>query len=144
MEQGHLDDKGCKKAVLASLQLDKRLPNTSAKHSQPSDPLSELRLSSEGQSSISGRLEGIRRHLASRYISVAATKLILASWRNKTNTNYNSTWRKWEKWCGEQGIPPFAVDVLAVLSFLTHEFKEGKQYRSQLLPLSNIFYPCPN
>ena len=114
--------------VLLSIIID--YPNTSTAHSRPSDPFSELRLSSEGQSPTSGRLEGIRRHLASRKISIAATKLILASWRDKTNTNYNLAWRKWEKWCREQGIPPFAADVSAVLSFLTHEFEKGKQYRS--------------
>ena len=109
---------------------DNRLPNTSPKHSGSTDPFSKLWLSSEGQSTISGHLEGIRRHLASRKISTAATKLILASWRDTTNANYNSAWKKWEKWCGEQDVPPFAADVSAVLSFLTHEFEEGKQYRS--------------
>ena len=72
---------------------DNRLPNTSTEHSRPSDSFFELRLSSEGQSPTSGRLEGIRRHLASRKISTAATKLILTSWRDKTNTQHGGNGR---------------------------------------------------
>ena len=62
---------------------DNRLPNTSPRHSGSTDPFSKLRLSSEGQSTVFGRLEGIRRHLASRKISTAATKLILTSWKRQ-------------------------------------------------------------
>ena len=72
---------------------DNRLPNTFTGHSLPSDAFSELQLSSEGQSTISGRLEDIRRHLASREILIAATKLILTSLRDKTNANYNFAWK---------------------------------------------------
>lgn len=34
-------------------------------------------------------------------------QLILSSWREKTNANYNSAWRKWERWCQGEAIVPF-------------------------------------
>ena len=107
-----------------------RLPNTASRCARSTDPISELRLPSEGQSPLSGRLEGIRQHLTAKQISSKATRLILSSWRDKTNTNYNSAWKKWENWCRGKHVPPFAADVSAILSFLADEFEEGKQYRS--------------
>ena len=107
-----------------------RLPNTASRGARPTDSISELRLPSEGQSSLSGHLEGIRQHLTAKQISSKATRLILSSWRDKINANYNSAWKKWENWCRGKHVPPFAADVSAILSFLADEFEEGKQYRS--------------
>ena len=107
-----------------------RLPNTASRCARPTDSVSKLRLPSEGQSSLPGRLEGIRQHLTAKQISSKATRLILSSWRDKTNANYNSAWKKWENWCRGKHVPPFAADVSAILSFLADEFEEGKQYRS--------------
>lgn len=52
----------------------------------------------------------------------------MSSWRNKTDANYNSAWRKWRRWCRGKGANP--SDLRRVLGFLAEEFKEGKQYRS--------------
>ena len=107
-----------------------RLPNTASRCARPTDSISELRLPSEGQSPLSGRLEDITQHLTAKQISSKATRLILSSWRDKTNANYNSAWKKWENWCRGKHVLPFAADVSAILSFLADEFEEGKQYRS--------------
>ena len=56
--------------------------------------------------------------------------LILSSWRQKTNSNYNSAWRKWEQWCHERAVNPFSASLPDILSFLTKQFQDGKQYRS--------------
>ena len=54
----------------------------------------------------------------------------MSFWRSKTNANYNSTWRKWEEWCKQGGVHPFAADVSSILGFLADQFDQGKQYRS--------------
>ena len=68
--------------------------------------------------------------LQNKFRQKLATRLILSSWRDNTNANYNSAWKKWENWCRGKHVPPFAADVSAILSFLADEFEEGKQYRS--------------
>lgn len=48
----------------------------------------------------------------------------------KTNDNYTSVWRKWERWCADRGVCPLLSDISDILSFLTQEYSGGKQYRS--------------
>ena len=40
-----------------------------------------------------------------------AIRLILASWRSKTDSNYDSAWRKWQSWCSTWNTNPFATDL---------------------------------
>ena len=54
----------------------------------------------------------------------------MASWRGKTNTNYNSAWRKWSQWCSERNKNPISADIATALGFLADQFDKGKQYRS--------------
>lgn len=63
-------------------------------------------------------------------ISEEAISLILASWRSKTESNYDSAWKKWQAWCSSRNTNPFAADLPKVLGFLAKQFEEGKQYRS--------------
>ena len=68
-------------------------------------------------------------------IPTVATKPIFASWRNKTDVNYNAAWKKWEKWCREQGVSPFCCRCFSCPEL---PFEEGKQYRSLNCYLSAI------
>ena len=64
--------------------------------------LPQLCGSSTGDSTPTGRLEGLRQRLRAGKISEGAIDLIFCSWREKTNSNYNSAWRSWESWCTTQ------------------------------------------
>ena len=57
-------------------------------------------------------------------------ELILASWRSKTNANYDSAWKAWEAWSAGKGIHPFEADVCNVLDFLAEKFDQGLKYRT--------------
>ena len=65
----------------------------SPKYTINPNPVSELRLPSPTHSNATSRLEGFRKHLKARGLSESAISLISASWRKKTNSNYNSAWR---------------------------------------------------
>ena len=92
--------------------------------------LPQLCGSSTGDDTPTGRLEGLRQRLRAGKISDGAIDLIFCSWREKTNSNYNSAWRSWESWCITQSICPFSPDIPNVLDFLTEKFQAGLKYRS--------------
>ena len=68
--------------------------------------------------------------LKTEEISDEAVDLIVASWRSKTDANYDSAWRMWQEWCSDKGVYPFAADLPSILSFLADQYKEGRAYRS--------------
>ena len=76
------------------------------------------------------RMEGLRHHFRSKEIPNNAIELLMSSWRSKTISNYNSAWKKWEGWCKQRGMHPFAADVSSILGFLADQFEEGRQYCS--------------
>ena len=59
-----------------------------------------------------------------------ATDLIISAWRDSTNKNYDSAWRKWETWCDQKHINPLSASIESVLSFLAFLFHSGYKYRS--------------
>ena len=78
----------------------------------------------------SSRVASIRRSLSAEGISEAASKLILASWRNSTEGAYSSCWSRWERWCAERGLEAIRSPLNAILEFLAFEYLQGKQYRT--------------
>ena len=104
--------------------------NSITRHSRSDHPFPKLRLPSVGISAPAGRMEGLRHHFRSKEIPNNAIELLMSSWRSKTISNYNSAWRKWEGWCKQRGMHPFAADVPSILGFLADQFEEGRQYRS--------------
>ena len=65
-----------------------------------------------------GRLEHLRERYSGQGLSEQATKLILSSWRAKTNMSYDSLFGRWDCWCSEQGSDPFSGPVREVAIFL--------------------------
>ena len=72
--------------------------------------IAKLRLPTDGQASPVNRLQGLRMRFEAEGISEEAIRLILASWRSKTDSNYDSAWRKWQSWCSTWNTNPFATD----------------------------------
>jgi len=73
-----------------------------------------------------GCLEGIWEGLRSKRVPENASKLIISSWWDKININYNSAWRMWDAWCAKRKLPPFRQ----MYQFLADEFEAGRQCRS--------------
>ena len=76
------------------------------------------------------RMEHLRESLAGRGLSSQATRLVMESWRAKTNKSYNSLFGRWDRWCSERGSDPFSGPVTDVANFLASMFQEGYQYNS--------------
>ena len=87
----------------------------SARSRRCGNSISKLRMSSSAGHTTIGRMEGLRRQFQEKAISGKASELILASWRQKTNSNYNSSWRKWEEWCASSNVHPFSSGISEVL-----------------------------
>ena len=92
--------------------------------------ISELQLPNTGVTSSTGHLEGLRQRFRAEMISDQAIDLILSSWRDKTNSNYNSVWKAWESWCAARGVHPFLSAISNVLDFLAEKYAAGLKYCS--------------
>ena len=93
------------------------------------DPIQSRTHNSAGSSN-AGRMAYLRESFTSRGISTQASDLLLSSWRDKTNTSYNSLFAKWASWCDQRSRDPTAGPVEDVVNFLAELFTEGYQYRS--------------
>jgi len=82
-----------------------------------------------GSTKISG-MAHIRESFTSRGISAEASNLLLASWRLKTKSNYNSLFAKWACWCAQRNRDPTKGPVEDIINFLAELFREGYLYRS--------------
>ena len=69
-------------------------------------------------------------NLSAEEISEAASRLILASWRENTERSYSSCWKRWEKWSAKHGHEVICAPLSAIREFLTSEFLQGKEYRT--------------
>ena len=65
-----------------------------------------------------------------RGLSEGATKLVEASWRQSTESQYSSYWRKWTAWATIHGISSSSPALSDVLNFLAELFDQGLQYRT--------------
>ena len=107
-----------------------RLSTPPAKDGRGNKAISELRLPNTGVTSSTGRLEALRQRFRAEKISDQAIELILSSWRDKTNSNYNSVWKAWESWCAATGVHPFLSGISNVLDFLAEKYAAGLKYHS--------------
>ena len=62
--------------------------------------------------------------------SKEATSLLMASWRSKSQSSYNSLFHKWECWCNERNRDPIHGPVTDVINFLAEQYEAGYSYRS--------------
>ena len=84
----------------------------------------------QGTRGTAGRMAYIRRSCEERELSKGATDLLMASWRSKSQSNYNSLFHKWECWCNERERNPISGPVTDVINFLAELYEAGYSYRS--------------
>ena len=75
-------------------------------------------------------VESIRQRHSAEGISSRASKLILAGWSKATNSAYQSSWQRWNRWCAGRGIDPFSCHVREFLDFLADLYEEGLEHRT--------------
>jgi len=57
-------------------------------------------------------------------------ELLKAAWRQGTQRDYSSKFRKFNSWCSKRKIDPYSVSLIQITDFLSDLFKEGLQYRT--------------
>lgn len=86
--------------------------------------------SSEGSGHTTSGMAHIRESLRHRELSKEATELFMASWRKKSQSNYNSLLLKWECWCTKRDRDPIIGPIDDIANFLAELYQEGYAYRS--------------
>ena len=76
------------------------------------------------------RVEYLRSRYSAENLSGEASKLLLASWRQKSAKTYDSLFKKWACWCVERDIDPISGDIAGVVNFLASLYQNKYQYRS--------------
>ena len=102
--------------------------NTSTGNQHPPGPSSTS--SHQGSGGLTGRMAHIRRSCQSSELSEEATRLLMASWRSKSQSSYNSLFLKWERWCISRSRDPIHGPVGDIANFLAELFQERYSYSS--------------
>ena len=76
------------------------------------------------------RVAYLRERFSDQRLSEEASRLMLASWRQKSGKSYDSQFAKWAGWCHERDIDPVSGDITGVINFLADLFYKGYQHRS--------------
>lgn len=71
-----------------------------------------------------------RESYSSWGISPQASDRMLALWRDKTNSNYGSSFPRWASWCQQKDQDPLVGPIEDVVNFLANLHSEGYQYQS--------------
>jgi len=72
----------------------------------------------------------LRQSDLSQGFSSEASSLMLASWRDKTNSNYSSFFAKWARWYHQRGRNSLSGPITDVINFLADLSGQGYQYQS--------------
>ena len=76
------------------------------------------------------RVAYLKQSYSTQNISESASRLLLASWREKSSKSYDSLFRKWVSWCEERNTNPITSPVNEVVNFLANLHEQGYSYRS--------------
>jgi len=106
------------------------LPGNSSNPARSSSDPSRTGDSDETGSAPTDCLAYLRQSYSSQGFSPEASRLMLASWRDKTNSNYSSSFAKWACWCHQQGRNPLSGPITDVINFLADLSVRGYQYQS--------------
>ena len=106
------------------------LPSISTIPARPGSDANRPGVSNETGSAPADHLAYLRQSYTSQGFSSEASNLMLASWRDKTNSNYGSSFAKWASWCHQRGRNPLLGPIADVINFLADLSSQGYQYQS--------------
>ena len=106
------------------------LPSEDSSATRPGINAIRPEISNATRSPSVGRLACLRESYSSQGISPQASDLMLASWRDKTNSNYGSSFSRWASWCQQRGQNPLVEPIEDVVNFLANLYSKGYQYQS--------------
>ena len=108
-----------------------RVPSITTQTSSAANrPLQQVAPSHTEGTATACRVESIRQRHSAEGISSRASELILAGWSKATNSAYQSSWQRWNRWCAGRRIDPFSCHVREFLDFLADLYEEGLEHRT--------------
>ena len=76
------------------------------------------------------RLDSIRQSLFSQNIPERVSKILLASWKERTEKQYESAWKQFCRWCHKKLVNLFSCYLDSILLYLSDLYEKGLQYRT--------------
>ena len=105
-------------------------PGTSSSASQSNPDHTDSQSQQTRHSTTTSRVDYLRDRFRGHNLSEEASKLLFASWWQKTSKPYDSLFGKWVRWCNQRYTNPISGDINEVVNFLAELFQQGYQYRS--------------
>ncbi|KAK3093413.1 hypothetical protein FSP39_015328 [Pinctada imbricata] len=78
----------------------------------------------------SDSLASLNRQFEKRGFSKQTRDLLCASWREGTQKDYISKFKRYSSWCSSKQIDPYTANLTQVAEFLTSLYTSGLQYRT--------------
>ena len=77
-----------------------------------------------------GCMASFREEVSKQGFSKELSKILQASWRQKTTCQYESAWKAWRGWCDQRQVDPFSTSLNVILEFLAELLHKGYKYRT--------------
>ena len=77
-----------------------------------------------------GCMASFRKEVSKQGFSEDVSKILQASWRQKTTCQYESAWKTWSSWCDQRQVDPFTTSLNVILEFLAELLHKGYKYRT--------------
>ena len=75
-------------------------------------------------------MASFRKEVSKQGFSEEVSKILQASWRQKTTCQYESTWKACSSWCDQRQVDPFSTSLNVILEFLAELLHKGYKYRT--------------
>ena len=76
------------------------------------------------------RVVSIRQSLLSQNIPERVSMILLVSWKEGTEKQYESAWKQFCRWCHKKSVNPFSCHLDSILLYLSDLYEKGLQYRT--------------
>ena len=94
------------------------LPQDPSSSGRSGDTSVRTRPHNEPRGSNTSGIANLRKSFTSQGSSPEAAKLLLASWRSKIKSSYDSLFEKWACWCGPRNRDPTTGPIEDIVNFL--------------------------
>ena len=91
-----------------------------------------------------GCMASFRKEVSKQGFSEEVSKILQASWRQKTTCQYESAWKAWSRWYDQRQVNPFSTSLNVILEFLAELLHKGYKYRTIRVyrsTISNLHQP---
>ncbi|KAK3083512.1 hypothetical protein FSP39_024471 [Pinctada imbricata] len=107
-----------------------RLSNQTSSNIESITPAKINDKSSKSTNFQSDSLASLNRQFEKRGFSKQTRDLLCASWREGTQKDYISKFKRYSSWCSSRQIDPYTANLTQVAEFLTSLYTSGLQYRT--------------